>query len=49
MMPQSTIGDDVRVQWTESAAEVVRNLAEDDGWGPSHWEELLVELIDRRQ
>jgi hypothetical protein len=48
MMPQSSIGDDVRVQWTESAAEVVRTLAEDDGWGTSHWEDLLVELIDRK-
>jgi hypothetical protein len=45
MMKQSSIGDDVRIQWTESAAQVVCNLAEEDGWGKSEWEELLVDLI----
>jgi hypothetical protein len=45
MTPQSTIAEDVRIQWTESAAEVIRKLAEEDGWEKSRWEELLVELI----
>jgi hypothetical protein len=42
----SGIGEDVRIGWTEDAADVVRSLAEEDGWGNSHWEDLLVELIN---
>jgi hypothetical protein len=45
---QPGVGEDVRIQWTESAAEVIRNLAEEDGWENSKWEELLKELIDIR-
>jgi hypothetical protein len=48
MMPQSSIGDDVRIQWTESAADVIRALGEDDGWETSQWEDLLVELIGQK-
>ena|ERR1700722_1074058 len=48
-MPQSAIGDDVRIQWTEGAADVVHKLADEDGWKKSRWEALLVELIDRNQ
>jgi hypothetical protein len=46
MTPQSAIEDDVRIQWTENAADVIRKLAEEDGWERSHWEDLLTELID---
>jgi hypothetical protein len=40
------IGDDVRTGWAQDAADVIRKLAEEDGWEKSHWEELLVELIN---
>jgi len=46
MTPQSTVGDDVRIQWTENAADVLKKLAEEDGWEKSPWGELLTELID---
>jgi hypothetical protein len=45
---RSSIGDDVRTQWTEDAADVIRKLAEEDGWENSHWEDLLVELINMK-
>jgi hypothetical protein len=47
-VPQPGVGEDVRIQWTESAAEVIRNLADEDGWANSKWEVLLVELIEMR-
>jgi len=40
--------EDIRIQWTEAATDVIRNLAEEDGWQDSNWEELLIELIDLR-
>jgi hypothetical protein len=48
MTPHSSIAEDIRIQWTEAATDVIRNLAEEDGWQDSNWEELLIELIDLR-
>ena len=48
MTPKSKISDDVRIQWTENAAEVICSLAEEDGWEKSHWEALLNELIEMK-
>jgi len=45
---RSGIGEDVRTQWTEDAADVIRKLAEEDGWENSHWEDLLGELISAK-
>jgi hypothetical protein len=42
----SSIGDEVRTGWIQSATDVIRYSGEDDGWQNSHWEELLVELIN---
>jgi hypothetical protein len=45
---RSGIGEDVRTQWAEGASDVIRKLAEEDGWANSHWEDLLVELINEK-
>jgi hypothetical protein len=45
-MPSSSVSEDVRTQWAENAADVVKKLADENGWENSHWEELLTDLID---
>ncbi len=39
-------GEDMHIQWVESAIAVAKALGEEDGWDKSPWEELLSELVE---